>query len=264
MGSWALRLVAAVLSATAVGVAAAPARAETDGAVRTASALIDALARQDGAAACALFTPHALERLGGAEKCRSAFSPSTSEADSEAVGTLARAYGAARKSAAKRKGKYVTRSFRAKALARAMEKIDPRLTVRLGRSPNAARGQLATTAVLDTRSSSRRLVLYVESDDGSIFRLTAATRGGPDLEEVAQGIPEANPPAPTPPSYTFTVDAVTLVGDSTLVRLTLTVTEDDETYRYGVIVELTPAPGAPNGYLVSDLFVSVLTAGDEP
>jgi hypothetical protein len=264
MGSLPPRLVAVALFAIGLGLVAAPARAETDGAVRTASAFVDALARQDGAAACALFTPGALERLGGAEKCRSSFSPSASEADSEAVGTLARAYGAARRSAAKRKGKYVTKSFRASALARAMEKIDRQLTVKLGRSPNAARGQLATTVVLDTRSSSRRLVLYAESDDGSIFRLTAATRGGPDLDEVAQGIPEANLPAPKPPTFAFTVDAVTLVGDATLVRLTLTVTEDDETYKYGVIVELTGAPAAPNGYLVSDLFVSALSSGAEP
>ena len=263
MGSVRLRLAALCVVAAVAGAVAAPVRADGDAAIRTASSLIDALGRQDAAVVCALFTPQAIDRLGGLERCVKAFAPSPSQLDDEATATLARAYRAAVKSAAKRKGRYVTKSFRAKALAREMERIDSELTVKLGRNANAAAGELVTTAVLDTRTSPRRLVLYVESDDGSIFRLTAASRGSVQLREVAQGIPEANPPAPEPPSFTFAVDGVRLFGDTAFVRVTLTQTEDDETYTYGIVVELIASPGAPNGYLVADILFSALSV-DEP
>jgi hypothetical protein len=240
-------------------VSAVPAAADpADEARAVAGRFLEALARGDGATVCGLLSPRTLEKLGGEARCEHAFADDSSP-DAEAVGTLVRAYTAARKSAAKRHGRWVTKSFGPKALARAMERIDPELTVKLGKSARAASGQLVTTAVLDVRSTARRLVLYAESDDGSILRLSAARGRSPDLAEVGQGVPEASPPASPGPAFNVSVGSVAFVDGKAYVQALLRSTDPDEQDEsYPVVVVLVPR--ADGGYAVDDLLFSLFGA----
>jgi hypothetical protein len=246
-----------LLVVTCFGAAAASA-AGPDDARATAMAFFDALIADDGDRACAMLTPAAVERIGGMERCRRTFGPSESEQDFKAVETLSRAYGAARRVAANHHNRFLTKKFTKRDLARAIERLDPQLTVKLGRSPQAAAGQLVTTVILDTRSTARRLVLYAESDDGSILRLNAPIAGDPTLDEVGFGIPETTT-EPPPPTVTVAIDSITTRGDGkVLVDATWTVTDESETETYHVLLSLVPNG---SGYLVDDLFYSAL---DEP
>lgn len=251
-----LVLVAVLLVAA---VAAVPAAADqADDARAVAARFLDALARGDAATFCSLLSPGTLEKFGGQAKCERALADDSSP-DGEAISTLVRAYTAAKKSAAKRHGRWVTKSFGPKALARAMERIDPELTVKLGKSARAASGQLVTTAVLDVRSSERRLVLYAESDDGSILRLSAARGRDPDLAEVGQGVPEASPPASPGPAFNVTVGSVAFVDEKAYVQALLRSTDPDEQDEtYPVVVVLVPKPDG--GYAVDDLLFSLFGA----
>jgi hypothetical protein len=251
-----LLLLAVAVVLVGGGLATATARAAgTDDARATAAAFFDAVVGNDGDRACALLTPAALERLGGTARCKRMFTESESARDAEAFQTLARAYAAARRSAAKHHGRFLTKQFTRRALARDLERRDPQLTVKLGRGPQAATGQLVTTVILDTRSTARRVVFYAESDDGSIFRLSAAPSGNPDLDEVGFGVPEANP-EPMGPKVTFAVGAAVAQPDGkVLVFAAFTVTDDDETETYPVLLVLAPNG---SGYLVDDIFYSAL------
>lgn len=253
-----LRLAALGLTALAAASATvAPARADAAGDARaTPNAFLEAIGHRDPKASCALFTPAALERLGGRKKCEQAFSDEDTQQDGEALQALSRAYSAARRSAATRHGRFVTKQFGVRKLARDIERRDPELKVELGRGPSAAAGQLVTTVVVDVRSTARRLVLYAESDDGSIFRLSVPASGDPDLAEVATGVPEAPPPATPEPAFAFAIDALIPTEDgAVLAQVTFTVTEDGETESYRVLIVLVPVGGA---YLVDDLYYSAL------
>lgn len=257
-----IKLIAVVLAviftvAAGAGAASAANTGTAEEARSTAAAFLDALGRSDADALCALFTPEAVGHLGGPERCKAAFSESEDEQDFGALETLLRAYTAAHNSAAKRKGRYVTKHFTRRDLARDMERRDPELTVKLGRGPTAAAGQLATTVILDRRSTARRIVLYAESDDGTIFRMTASARGRPSWDEVAVGIPEAPQAEPPAPQFSATVDSVTLDASGTAyARGTFVINFRGETYTYAVILVLVPGG---DGYLVDDFFISVLT-----
>jgi hypothetical protein len=258
MGSPPRRILAVAFAAlAAAGLGAVSARAAApDDARATAAAFLDAVIKDDAERACALLTPEAIARIGGPDRCLRTFGESESAQDFEAVETLARALAAARKSAAKHHGHYLTKHFTKQALARDIERRDPQLTVKLGRGPDAAAGQLVTTAVLDTRSTARRVVLYAESDDGSILRLSAAVAGDPSLEEVGFGIPETTQ-KPAGPTVTATVDDVTTVPDgSMLVHATFTVTDEDETESYPILLVVVQRGGR---YLVDDVFYSALS-----
>jgi hypothetical protein len=248
-------LASAVLMLSAL-VAVTPAAAGTDADARaTASRFLDAMARGDAAVVCSMFSPAALARLGGEDECHAGFTD-TDSADREAMSTLVRAFEAARKSADRRRAGYVTKKFTARALARDMERIDSELTVKLGRNAKAASNQLVTTAVLDVRTNARRLVLYAESDDGSILRLSVPRHGdGGSLEEVAQGVAETAP-RDTGPAFAFTVDSVAVVDATVQVRATIRITLADETYSVGVLLVLVP--GAGGSYLVDDMLVSTI------
>lgn len=252
-----LQLVVAVLIAVVLA-GSASAGASTAGAdanaLTTANAFVDALQRNDAERVCALFSPGAIARLGGEERCRASMSESEDDVDYAALETLLRGYTAARLSATKRKGMFVTRKFGARKLARDMEQLDPEVTVKLGRSSAAAKGELVTTVVLDTRSTARRIVLYAESDDGSIFRLSAATGATPRYEEVGMGIPEASKEDTPTSTFTAKIDSVTVADDGTAyARGTFVFTNDDEAYRYGVMIVLIPLNGT---YFVDDVYYS--------
>jgi hypothetical protein len=256
---------AAVLGTATVLAAAIAASADANpeaDARATAIAFVDAVGRDDADRVCSLFSPDAIRRLGGTESCRASMSESEDEVDYEALESLVRGHTAARLSATKRRGQYVTKKFGARRLARDMEQLDPELTVKLARSAAAAKGQLVTTVVLDTRSTARRLVLYAESDDGSIFRLSVTSGGQPRLEEVAVGIPETSRPPSEAPKSTFsaTIDSVTLDATGTaFARGTFVLSQGDETYKYGIMLVLIPLNGA---YFVDDILYSSLRSDE--
>ena len=254
-----LLLLPALVAAVALSLGAASASASTaDDARAVAERFLTALAQNDPATACGLFTPKALEQLGGADRCRDALSESDDAADSAARRTLAHAFVAARRSAQKRRGLYVRKGFGVSRLARDMERIDPQLTVRVGASAKAAAGRLATTAILDSRSTGHRLVVYAESDDGSIWRLTAPSTGAASVAEVAQGIPET-PKQPRAPDFSFTVDRVSVESDgSAYVTATLHPADPDESGSAAILLLLVPSE---RGFLVADLFASILSGG---
>jgi hypothetical protein len=226
-----------------------------DDARSTATRFADAFSSGDSKAACGLMTQAALERLGGREICEFVFrlSGAYTAQDAAAMRQLRRAHEAAQKSADKRSGQFVSKKFPARALARDMERIDRTLTVRLGNTPRAAARQLDTTVILDTRSTARRLVLYAESDDGSIWRLSAAW-GMPDLEEVAQGVPEAAPE----PAMAISIETVSLFSDGrALARGTMRFADDE--YAATLPIALVLVAGG-DGYLVDDLLISMFWA----
>jgi hypothetical protein len=257
-----LRFVALFASAGALAVAAAPANASPeDDARATAVAFADALVGDDADRICSFFSPGALRRLGGAEKCRASQSEDESETDYGAVETLFRAHTAAKLSATKRNGQYVTKKFRPQKLARDMEQLDSDLTVKLARNSAAVKGELDTTVALDTRSTARRLVLYAESDDGTIFRLSAGRAGQPRIQEVGFGIPEGSPrpSEPSTPSFSASIESVTVdTAGTAFARGTFTVTEDDKTFKFSVMIVLVPLNGT---YFVDDIMYSTLSDG---
>lgn len=246
---------AAVLSAvSATSAVASP----EDDARAAAVAFADAVTSGDLARMCALFSPDALARLGGMARCQEDDRESEDVDDYAAMETLSQAHVAARLSATKRNGRYVTKKFGARKLARDMEQLDGELTVKLGKGSAAAKGQLDTTVILDTRSTARRLVLYAESDDGSIFRLTATGTGRPQYEEVGFGIPESTRPQSEEQTLRarVTIDSVSVDGNgAAYARGTWVVSDEDDTYTISIVLLLVPVNGT---YLVDDILYSTI------
>src|SRR5207253_6187867 len=124
-----------------------------------------------------------------------------------------------------------------------MERIDGDLTVKVGKGPKAAAGQLSTTAVLDTRTNARRVVIYAEGDSGTIYRATGTAFADPRFQKVAQGIPEApkppSTPQPLPPTVTHTVNSVTLATNGT-AYVSETVADAADKSSNDILLELVP------------------------
>jgi hypothetical protein len=256
-----LRIATAALALVTLGAFAGTARADSAADARAvADRFMTALVTNDGATVCSLFTPKALEVFGGSD-CAERFSASGDDtaSDDEAIDTLRKAYAAARRSSARRRGDFVRKGFGIKKLARDMERIDSDLTVKVGKGPLAAKGQLPTTAVLDTRTTARRVVIYVEGDTGTIYRATGTAFSDPSLRPVAQGTPEAPKPPPPPPKYT--VDSVALTADQkAFVSVTIV---DPETSRSlgSFVLLLVPSD---RGYLVDDILIPIVASlGEE-
>jgi hypothetical protein len=250
------RLVLPLLLAAALSAGAASASGGDD-APAVAGRFLTALAQSDAATACGLFSPSALDRLGGTARCVRMLSGTDDSADLAAQATVERALAAARRSARRRRGLYVRKGFGLRPLARDVERLDPQLTVILGRGPRAAAGQLVTTAVLDTRSTGRRLVVYAESDDGSIWRLSAASSGRARIDEVAQGVPEA-PPQSHAPAFTFTIDRISVETDASVFVIATLHPVDPEQDATSIALLLVPSD---RGFLVEDLFTSAISGG---
>ena len=262
MGSPQRRLLRLSAALVAAGVCAAAAVAtasadSTDDARATAAAFLDAYVHGDADRVCGLYSTDLLRRTGGLARCKAGFEASEDEADYEAMQSLYEAYEAAQDSAAPRGGRYITKKFGKGALAREIERMKPDLTVKLGKGPKAASGQLVTTVILDTRSTARRLVLYAESDDGSIMRLSASARGRPDFEEVATGVPEAPGEGLPAPELTASVTALTLdSGGVAFARGSLVITHRGVSATFDLLLVLVPTP---DGYRLDDLFYSILS-----
>ena len=122
-----------------------------------------------------------------------------------------------------------------------------------GRGPGAAKGRPSTWLVVDeARSSATRLVLYAESDAGTIFRLVGGVSSRPSVTAAAQGLPEPEPP------IGWQVDGLELGGGgSAFVWGSLSVGEE----RTAVLLRLAVEGGA---WRVADLFVSGLPVATPP
>jgi hypothetical protein len=246
-------LYVAALAGTARADNASDARAVAD-------RFMTALIAGDANTACSLLSPRAVAAFGGPE-CPSRFiSSDSSDADIDALDTLNSAYKAARRSSAKRHGDFVRKGFTVKQLARDMERIDHVLTVKVGSGPLAAKGQLATTVVLDRRTSARRVVIYVEGDSGAIYRATGTAFDDPTVAKVAEGTPEAPKPPPAPPTYT--IDSVAIAPDGkAFVSITVTDTSSTPT---SAPFYLLLVPSA-RGYLVDDILLPLVAlVGEGP
>jgi hypothetical protein len=250
-----LRMATALAAVLCLAGFAGTARADNAADARAvADRFMAALIAGDSKTACSLFSPRALAALGGPD-CPNRFtSGDSSDADIDALDTLVSAYKAARRSSARRHGDFVRKGFTVKQLARDMQRIDGDLTVKVGKGPLAAKGQLATTAVVDTRTTARRVVIYVEGDSGAIYRATGTAFDDPTVRKVADGTPEAPKPPSAPPTYT--IDSVAVASDGKAV-VSITVTDPTSS-----------PPSAPfylllvpsdRGYLVDDILLPLIS-----
>lgn len=249
-----LRLATALLAVLALAGFAGTARADNASDARAvADHFMKALLASDSKTACSLLSPRALAALGGPD-CPNRFLTSDSSDDFDALDSLNSAFKAARESSARRHGDFVRKRFTVKQLARDMQRLDSELTVKVGKGPLAAKGQLATTVVLDRRTTARRVVIYVEGDTGAIYRATGTAFDDPTVRKVAEGTPESPKPPPTPPTYT--IDSVAFTADGKAF-VTITVTDPTST-----------PPSAPfylllvpsdRGYLVDDILLPLIS-----
>jgi hypothetical protein len=252
-----LRTATAVLAVLTLGAFAGTASADNAADARSAAdRFMTAIVANDGATACSLFTPRALEAFGGNDCAERLSSTDTSDSDYDAVDTLRRAYAAARKSSARRHGDFVRKGFGIKKLARDMERIDSDLTVKVGKGPLAASGQLSTTAVLDKRTTARRVVIYVEGDSGAIYRVTGTAFSDPTFSKAADGIPEA--PKPPPPPLKYSIDSVTVAADAKAYVGTTFIDPETSKSLGSFVLLLVPSD---RGYLVDDILVPVVEGG---
>jgi hypothetical protein len=257
-----LRLATAFLAVLALAGFAGTARADNASDARAvADSFMKALLAGDSKTVCSLLSPRALAVFGGPD-CPNEFGSSDSSAsDLDALDTLSSAFKAARESSARRHGDFVRKGFTVKQLARDMQRIDHALTVKVGKGPLAAKGQLATTVVLDRRTTARRVVLYVEGDSGAIYRATGTAFDDPKIGQVAKGIPESPKGPPTPPTYT--VDSVAVAPDGKAVAF-VTVTDPSTSPPTSVPFYLVLVPSA-RGYLVDDILLPLVAlVGEGP
>jgi hypothetical protein len=250
-----LRTATTLLVVLTLSAFAGTARADSAADARAvADRFMTALLASDGATACSLFTPRALEVFGGQDCAERLSASDTVDSDYDALETLRKSYAAARKSSARRHGDFVRKRFPVAKLARDMERIDSDLTVKVGKGPLAAKGQLSTTAVLDRRTTARRVVIYVEGDSGAIYRATGTAFSDPAVGKVANGTPEA--PKGPPPAPKYTIDSVTMATDGkAFVSATLI---DPETSRPAGSLVLLLVP-SDRGYLVDDILISLVS-----
>jgi hypothetical protein len=247
-----LRLATALLAVLGVAGFAGTARADNASDARAvADRFMTAFVASDSKTACSLLSPRALAAFGGPDCANSFLSSDSSDDDLDALDSLTSAYRAARASSAKRHGDFVRKGFTVKQLARDIHRIDHFVTVKVGKGPLAAKGQLATTVVLDRRTTARRVVLYVEGDSGAIYRATGTAFDDPRVGKVAEGIPKSPKTPPTPPTYT--VDSVAVTADGKAV-VSVTLRDSTSTPPASVSLYLLLVP-SDRGYLVDDILL---------
>jgi hypothetical protein len=257
-----LRLATALLAVLGLAGFAGTARADNASDARAvADSFMKALIAGDSRTACSLLSPRALAALGGPNCPNQFLSSDTSDADIDALDTLTSAFKAARRSSARRHGDFVRKGFTVKQLARDMQRIDSELTVKVGKGPLSAKGQLATTVVLDRRTTARRVVIYVEGDSGAIYRATGTAFDDPTVAKVAEGTPESPKQPTTPPTYT--IDSVAVASDGkAFVTITLTDPTSSPPSSAPVYLLLVPSN---RGYLVDDILLPLISlVGEGP
>jgi hypothetical protein len=271
-----LLAVAAVVLAVACASTAALA-GPPDDARAAADRFLAALAASDATTACNLLSARALAIVGGPQKCLQDFvsvgddtpssppdSPISTERldDGLALDVLYGVYFDARALALARGG-YVTRQVRLTRLVNELRTLNPRLRFSIGTGPSAARAKDGKHVVVDRRTSGRNLLLYAESDSGSIWRLSAHGITTVKAEKAGEGVP-ANPSAqPTPPPAkpapaqpeqppTLTVTGVALFSD-TSAHVSVVAAYEGKTYPLALSLQLE------NGaWKVDDILVGLL------
>ncbi len=119
----------------------------------------------------------------------------------------------------------------------------------LGSGPAAARNRPPDTVVVDAKlTTRRRVVLYVESESGAIWRLSSGLKVDPRLDRAGTGVPA--PPAP-PATVTFATEWVAVAGTTDAVA-SVVVTTNGTAERLTVRMRLETT-----GWRVDDLLISV-------
>lgn len=234
----------ALAAAGATGATAAP----EDDARAAADAFLRALDSGNAQAACGLMTGRlqaALSQGGSCVQLLTGPNPAVAQ-DNEVAALLADGWLAASLARLNEPGALYPAPGRRLAAAIRSRLRGTRVIV--GTGVNAARNQTPTTIVVDGRlSTKRRIVLYAESDSGTIVRLTAGLRGSPAFARAGRGVPAT--PAPDPPS-TFTFDWVALVTADEAVA-SVTITDGTSTTRAVLRLRLEST-----GWKVDDLYTS--------
>jgi hypothetical protein len=252
-----LRLATALLAVLALAGFAGTARADNaSDAKAVADSFMKALLTGDSKTACSLLSPHALAVFGGPD-CPNELGGSgdSTSADLDALDNLSGAFKAARRSSGRRHGDFVRKGFTVKQLARDIQRIDHGIKVKVGKGPLAAKGQPSTTVVVDSRTTARRVLLYVEGDSGAIYRAAGTAFDDPAIGKVANGIP-ATPKGGPPPPPTYTIDSVAVASDGKAVAI-ITVTDSTSSPPASVPFYLLLVP-SPRGYLVDDILLPLI------
>ena len=251
-----LLVLAALLAAGCAATAALAAPADDARAV--ADRFFAALIAEDGKTACGLFSARAVAILGGPDKCAagliddsggsSADNPRTGDEDNPddflARAILDHVFGDARALGVARGG-YVTKQAKVARLVRDLRMLEPELGFSAGKGADAARGTSSNHVIVDSRTSARVLTLYVESDTGTIWRLSAHGFAHATIAKGGMGIavkPIPAPPTPAAPPQpevppTFTVAAVTML-DETSAYATITITYEGKSASYVLSMKL--------------------------
>jgi hypothetical protein len=137
----------------------------------------------------------------------------------------------------------------ARRLARLLQQRARNVRFVLGAGPAAARNRPETTVVVDRRlTTKRRIVLYVESDSGKIWRLSSGLKVDPQVEAAGSGIPA--PPEP-PQTVTMATEWVALAGTGDAVA-SVVLTSNGRSQRYTVRLRLEET-----GWRVDDVLTSL-------
>lgn len=278
------RLLVIVVTMLGAGCMAVAALAAPPDDVRAAAdRFLTALAAKDANAACGMLTARTLEHVGGLPKCAEIFTgvdedsvEDETESSAEAARGLrtmqdrfeeyvltavfydARALGLAR-------GGYVTKDVPLTKLVSELRTLQPQLRFSTGTRPTAARAKSRFHVVVDRRTRDRMLVLYAESDSGTILRLTAHGFRTAKVAKAGHGVPAklpkspSSPPKPAEPKepeepITFTIGSVTLLDEASAYAA-VDVRYEGETYSY--LLSLKVEGGT---WKVDDLFVGLFSA----
>jgi hypothetical protein len=178
-------LAAAAVLAVCGAASGEPGRSTPDTAADRFTSLV---LSQDTRPLCRSITARLLAELGGRDGCARRFGPDRVQVDRVARQWLTDAWRAAvaARGESRRPGYAAART-----LLRAMRPLTGAV-VRLVRGPGAVRGRSPSFVGLDRKElRAGRLVLYAESDTGTIFRLVADPLGSPVVERTAAaGIPD--------------------------------------------------------------------------
>jgi hypothetical protein len=237
----------AALALAAAGAGAATA-APQDDAQAAADAFLRALDSGNAEATCALMTGRLQATLSQGGTCVQLLTgsdPAVAQ-DNQAASLLVDAWLAA--SLSRLNEKDALYPAPARRLASGIRSRLAGARVIVGAGVNAARNQTRTTVIVDGRlSTKRRIVLYVESDSGTIVRLTAGLKGNPRVARGGRGVPA---PAPPDAPATFAFDWVSLVGAEEAVA-SVTITEGGTSSRVVLRLRLEST-----GWKVDDLYTS--------
>jgi hypothetical protein len=243
-----LTALAAALVIALAAVGAARAEPQDDARV-TAEGFVNALLAGDATTACSLMSTRLQGLIAQGDACAEAltFQESAESQDYRAQSALHGAYfDALFLRFDEPSALYPAPAGR---LARLLQRGAEGIRFVVGSGPSAARGRPVTTIVVDSRlTTKRRVVLYVESDSGAIWRLSSGLKVAPTFQRAATGVKA--PPEP-PAVVTVATEWVAMASPTDAVA-SLLLTSDGATERSTVRLRLETA-----GWRVDDLMTSL-------